>query len=114
MTVITPTSVVRSIAVTSGAAELVWTQLTELAGLDITLDTFSLALVPSGEAPDVSDFVPTDDANQPNPADPSVYRIALLVDADTVETRGAHTLWARVVDTSETLIFPASGTVELL
>lgn len=109
--VITPTAVVRDIAVSAGAVELVWTQITELAGLDISMDTFSLALVPSGEVPSASDFVTPDDTAVGSTT--AIYRAALLVSATTVLTRGRHTLWARVVDTAETLIFPASGTVEL-
>lgn len=110
--VVVPTAVVRDIAVSSGASELVWTQLTELAGLDITGDTFSVGLVPAGEAPIPSEFVaPT--YVEPQPGRPDVIRLALLVDSSTVDTRGDHTLWARVVDVDETLIFPASGTVEL-
>lgn len=110
--VVVPTAVIRDIAVDSGASELVWTQLTELAGLDISGDTFSVALIPSGQAPDADAFVdPT--AVEFTAARPDVVRVGLLVDQATVPTRGDHTLWARVVDVSETLIFPASGTVEL-
>jgi hypothetical protein len=109
--VVVPTAVVRDIAVSSGASEFVWTQLTELGGVDIGADTFQLALVPAGQAPVLVNFVDPDDAEFGT--DPSVVRLALKVDASTVTTRGDHTLWARVVDVSETLIFPASGTVEL-
>lgn len=110
--VVVPTSLIRDIAVSSGASELVWTQLTELAGVDVSGDTFMVALVPAGEAPIPIEFVAPTEIDI-DPARPDVVRLALLVDATTVSTRGDHTLWARVVDVNETLIFPASGTVEL-
>jgi len=109
--VVVPVAVVRDIAVSSGASEFVWTQLTELAGFDISFDTFSVALVPSGQTPNLVDFVAPDSIHFTD--DPAVVRVALKVDAATVPTRGDHTLWARVVDVSEVLVFPASGTVQL-
>lgn len=109
--VVVPTAVVRDIAVSSGASEFIWVQLTELAGIDITFDVFTVALVPSGQTPTLIDF--TEPTQVEFTDDPAVVRVGLKVDADTVATRGDHTLWARVVDVSETLIFPASGTVQL-
>lgn len=111
MTVLSPTAIVRDIAVTAGASELVWGQITELEGQDISIDTYTVALVPAGEVPDAADFGPP--AAQESGATPDVYRVAMRVQASTVLTRGAHTLWARVVDTAEVLILPVSGTVEL-
>lgn len=108
--VVVPTLVVRDIAVTSGASEFVWVQLTELAGIDITGDTFSLALVPAGQTPEPGDFDWPSDTEHLRP---DVIRLAMLIDSATVPTLGDHTVWARVVDVSETLIFPASGTVQL-
>lgn len=108
---ISPTAVVRDIAVSAGASELVWSQVTELGGQDISIDTWTVALVPSGEVPSASDFQVPDDAEAGSTSD--VYRVAILVDASTVLTRGRHTMWIKVVDTAETLVFPGSGTVEL-
>jgi hypothetical protein len=111
MPVISPTSVVRDIAVSAGASELVWSQVTELGGLDISIDTYTVALTPSGEVPSAVDFQAPDD--QEAGATQDVYRVAILVDVTTVLTRGRHTMWIKVVDTAETLVFPGSGTVEL-
>lgn len=111
MTVLSPLAIVRDIAVSAGASELVWGQITELNGQDISIDTYTVALVPKGEVPPVAEFrTPSAGASGDTP---DVYRVALLVDASTVLTRGAHTLWARVVDTAEIVIFPVSGTIEL-
>jgi hypothetical protein len=109
--VVVPTAVVRDVAVSAGASEFVWTQLTELGGIDISFDSFSVALMPRGEVPTLIHFVEPTTVEFTD--DPSVIRVGLKVDALTVATRGDHTLWARVVDVSETLVFPASGTVQL-
>jgi len=111
MTVLSPLAVVRDIAVSAGASELVWGQITELTGLDISIDTYTVALVPAGQVPSLVDFV-TPSAQGAGDT-PDVYRVALLVDASTVLTRGNHVLWARIVDTVEIVVIPVSGTVEL-
>lgn len=111
MPVISPTSVTRDIAVSAGASELIWSQITELQGQNISIDTFSVAIVPTGEVPSAADFRTPDDHEVGATTD--IYRVAILVSAATVLTRGRHTMWARVVDTAETLIFPASGSIEL-
>lgn len=107
MSVLSPTAPVRDIAVSAGASELVWTQITELNGLDISIDVYQLALVPYGYVPSASDF---QDVDETEVVSQDVVKVALLVDSGTA---GKYRLWAKVTDTQEVSIFPASGTVEI-
>lgn len=91
---------IRPVAVSSGAEELRYVQLTEKNGEDISASPVSGCLALDGEVPDVSEFVTADDIQRPTT---SVVRIGVMVKLANTEPGKWYRVWGGIDDGTETI-----------